>query len=89
MAHPGDEQEPRRHERAHEAWLASKLAHVDTAALLERAPLDLRVNALKASRDDVLDELPSAAPTRFAPAGTVRDEFALFPGTDSRSSRSI
>jgi 16S rRNA (cytosine967-C5)-methyltransferase len=51
------------------AWLAPKLIHVDTAALLERAPLDLRINALKASRDDVLDELPGAVPTRFAPRG--------------------
>jgi len=51
------------------SWLAPKLAHVDAAALLERAPLDLRVNALKASRDGVLAELPGAAPTRFAPQG--------------------
>ena len=51
------------------AWLASKLGHVNAAALLERAPLDLRVNALKASRDEVLAELPGAAPTRFAPHG--------------------
>jgi 16S rRNA (cytosine967-C5)-methyltransferase len=51
------------------AWLAPRLAHVDTAALLERAPMDLRVNALKASRDDVLDELPGARPTHFAPTG--------------------
>ena len=51
------------------AWLAPRLAHVDTGALLERAPLDLRVNRLKADRGDVLDELPGAAPTRFAPSG--------------------
>ncbi|MBA2919493.1 RsmB/NOP family class I SAM-dependent RNA methyltransferase [Sphingomonas sp. MAH-20] len=51
------------------AWLAPKLGHVNVAALLERAPLDLRVNTLKASRDDVLDELPGAMPTRFAPHG--------------------
>lgn len=51
------------------AWLAPKLAHVDTAALLERAPLDLRVNTLKATREEVLAGLPGAQPTRFAPNG--------------------
>lgn len=56
------------------AWLAPRLAHIDTAALLERAPLDLRVNRLKAVRDDVLDELPGAAPTRFASHGIRLDD---------------
>jgi 16S rRNA (cytosine967-C5)-methyltransferase len=51
------------------AWLTPKLAHIDAAALLQRAPLDLRVNRLKAQRGDVLDELPDAVPTRFAPWG--------------------
>jgi 16S rRNA (cytosine967-C5)-methyltransferase len=51
------------------SWLASRLAHVDTAALLGRAPLDLRVNTLKATRDDILAALPDASPTRFAPHG--------------------
>ena len=56
------------------AWLAGRLSHVDTAALLERAPLDLRVNRLKADRGDVLDELPNAAPARFAPWGIRLDQ---------------
>jgi 16S rRNA (cytosine967-C5)-methyltransferase len=51
------------------AWLAPKLAHVATAALLERAPLDLRVNSLKASRDEALAALPGAKPARYAPNG--------------------
>lgn len=51
------------------AWLAPKLTHIDTSALLQRAPLDLRINRLKAVRGDVLDELPAAVPTRFAPWG--------------------
>ena len=42
-------------------------------ALLESAPLDLRVNSLKSERAQVLAELAAsgieAAPTRFAPAG--------------------
>jgi 16S rRNA (cytosine967-C5)-methyltransferase len=55
------------------AWLAPKLAHVDTAALLGRAPLDLRVNSLKASRDEALAALPGAEPTRHAPYGIRLD----------------
>jgi 16S rRNA (cytosine967-C5)-methyltransferase len=51
------------------AWLAPKLAHVDQSALLERAPLDLRANALKADRAELLAELPGAAPTCHAPLG--------------------
>jgi 16S rRNA (cytosine967-C5)-methyltransferase len=44
-----------------------------TRALLEPAPLDLRVNSLKAARDEVLSELLQAgldvAPTPFSPWG--------------------
>ncbi|WP_426164653.1 RsmB/NOP family class I SAM-dependent RNA methyltransferase [Sandarakinorhabdus sp. DWP1-3-1] len=39
------------------------------AALLDRAPLDLRVNTLAANRDEMLIELPDCAPTRHAPDG--------------------
>ncbi len=39
------------------------------AALLERAPLDLRVNTLLANRDEMLIELPDCMPTRHAPDG--------------------
>jgi len=43
----------------------------ETAALARRAPLDLRVNTLKAERDAVLGELAhlKAAATRWSPAG--------------------
>ena len=51
------------------AWLAPKLSHVSTSALLERAPLDLRVNHQRASRDEVLAAFDGADPTRFAPHG--------------------
>lgn len=51
------------------AWLASQLAHVDMAALLERAPLDLRVNGLKATREEVVADLPDAVSTLLAPSG--------------------
>jgi 16S rRNA (cytosine967-C5)-methyltransferase len=38
-------------------------------ALLERAPLDLRVNHMRTDRDSVAAQLPGAAPTPFAPHG--------------------
>ena len=45
----------------------------ELAALLESAPLDLRVNAVKAAREDVMQELQAAgltpAPCRYAPFG--------------------
>lgn len=54
-------------------WLAEQLGRsLDTAemaSLLERAPLDVRVNALKTTRDAVLPLIPGAAPTPHAPLG--------------------
>lgn len=38
-------------------------------ALLERAPLDLRVNVARASRDQLLEDLPLAQPTALSPWG--------------------
>jgi 16S rRNA (cytosine967-C5)-methyltransferase len=53
------------------AWLEAKLAATlgpdELPALLERAPLDLRVNRLKATREAVLDELPHAVPGTLSP----------------------
>jgi 16S rRNA (cytosine967-C5)-methyltransferase len=55
------------------AWLlqrlAGSLAESELPALLERAPLDLRVNRLKTTRNDVLALLPEGAPTPLAPGG--------------------
>jgi 16S rRNA (cytosine967-C5)-methyltransferase len=52
-------------------WLAKRLGasvpRDEFAALLERAPLDLRVNRLKASRDDVLALIPEARAGEYAP----------------------
>jgi 16S rRNA (cytosine967-C5)-methyltransferase len=52
-------------------WLAEKLARTLSAdevpALLDRAPLDLRVNRLKATRDEVLQLLPDATPGHLSP----------------------
>jgi 16S rRNA (cytosine967-C5)-methyltransferase len=41
----------------------------DLRSLLERAPLDLRVNRLLAGRDDVLRAFPGAVPTPLSPLG--------------------
>ena len=54
-------------------WLASELSGLvsfeEWPALLERAPLDLRVNAAKASRGQVLEEFPEGIPTPISPWG--------------------
>lgn len=53
------------------AWLAEKLLRSISAdelpALLERAPLDLRVNRMRASRDAVLAQIPEATAGEHAP----------------------
>ncbi|HZU50598.1 MAG TPA: RsmB/NOP family class I SAM-dependent RNA methyltransferase, partial [Sphingomicrobium sp.] len=54
-------------------WLHDEVSPlVDNAewqALLERAPLDLRVNIDRASRDEMLSEFEGAEPTRLSPWG--------------------
>src|SRR5690349_21223316 len=54
-------------------WLHAELSPLVTEdewpALLERAPLDLRVNIARASRDDLLEQLEDAAPTPLSPWG--------------------
>jgi 16S rRNA (cytosine967-C5)-methyltransferase len=68
------------------AWLEPELLrafgdHIleETSALIPRAPVDLRVNTLKATRDEVLAALEkdgiTAAPTPYAPNGIrMREE---------------
>ncbi|PZO89872.1 MAG: RNA methyltransferase [Sphingomonas sanxanigenens] len=51
------------------AWIAPALGDYDVAAMLARAPLDLRVNALRSDRGAVLAALIEAAPTPHAPLG--------------------
>ena len=55
------------------SWVHSELSpHVgeeEWPALLERAPLDLRVNVARASRDQLLREFPEGAPTPLSPWG--------------------
>ena len=59
-------------------WLVSSLTRTfgdrlvaEGQAMAERAPIDLRVNTLKATRDEVLEVLApfGAKPTRFSPVG--------------------
>jgi 16S rRNA (cytosine967-C5)-methyltransferase len=54
-------------------WLVPQLsplvAEGEWPALLERAPLDLRVNAARALRDKLLGEFPGGQPTRLSPWG--------------------
>ena len=73
-------------------WLLARLAGVfgdridaELAALNERAPLDLRVNTLKARREDVLDALTRAG---FSPAPCVHvpEGIRLPAGTDAKIS---
>ena len=55
------------------AWLVDRLDPLVSAAehpaLLDRAPLDLRANRLRAERNALLAELPQAEPTPHSPIG--------------------
>jgi 16S rRNA (cytosine967-C5)-methyltransferase len=54
-------------------WLSRRFDPVVSAAdlqsLLGRAPLDLRVNRLRAERDGLIEEFPGAVPTPLSPLG--------------------
>ncbi|WP_267432659.1 RsmB/NOP family class I SAM-dependent RNA methyltransferase [Sphingomonas sp. GM_Shp_1] len=52
-----------------EALTASGLDETQQAALVDRAPLDVRVNSLSTTRQAVLEQLPDAIPTPLAPLG--------------------
>ncbi len=49
--------------------LSPRVAEAEWPGLLERAPLDLRVNAARASRDDILCQFPAAEATPVSPWG--------------------
>lgn len=67
------------------AWLATRLERrfggdieQELEALLGRAPLDLRVNRLKATRDELSSSLPGVVPTKIAPDGLrAAEPFAI------------
>jgi len=54
-------------------WILPRLdpliRETEWPALLERAPLDLRANRLRGSREDALAQLPEAEPTPLSPLG--------------------
>jgi 16S rRNA (cytosine967-C5)-methyltransferase len=54
-------------------WLLRELSplleEAEWSALLERAPLDLRVNVARSSRDELLSQFDAAAPTPISPWG--------------------
>ena len=54
-------------------WLTGELSPLvgdgEWPALLERAPLDLRVNIARSSRDELVKEFPAAEPTPLSPWG--------------------
>ncbi len=59
-------------------WLFKALDGYDVDALLARAPLDLRVNTLKATREEVLAQLPEATATPHSPIGVrMAEAFAV------------
>jgi 16S rRNA (cytosine967-C5)-methyltransferase len=70
---PFDPDEPSSKVGAVPDWLIPELSPLigrsEWAALLERAPLDLRVNVARAAREDLLAEFPEAEPTPYSPWG--------------------
>ena len=52
-----------------QAQVSPLLAETEWAALLDRAPVDLRVNAAHASREAIAGEFPDASPTPLSPWG--------------------
>ncbi|MEA3015279.1 MAG: rRNA (cytosine967-C5)-methyltransferase, partial [Sphingomonadales bacterium] len=63
---PGEERAPA---SLAPAWLADRIDAADLRALLERAPLDLRVNRLKGVREEAMRAMPEAEPTPHSPLG--------------------
>jgi 16S rRNA (cytosine967-C5)-methyltransferase len=55
------------------SWLVSELSSLVTpdewSALLDRAPVDMRVNAARASREEILADFDGAQPTPLSPWG--------------------
>ena len=54
-------------------WLVPHVSvvpgHDEWPALIDRAPLDLRVNVARTSREDILESFPGAVPTPLSPWG--------------------
>jgi 16S rRNA (cytosine967-C5)-methyltransferase len=65
------------------AWLRGRIEQAELEPLLERAPLDLRVNRLKGCREEALRALPEAEPTPLSPLGLRLPEGFRVVGSDS------
>ena len=52
-----------------QTYLSDQVTPDEWPALLERAPIDLRVNAARASRDEIIGLFEGAVATRFSPWG--------------------
>ncbi len=76
------ENEPQATAGSAPAWLADPLGD-DAAGLLERAPLDVRVNRLKTRRDAVALLFPDAVPTPHAPDGLRLPEGSKVEGSEA------
>lgn len=68
-------------------WIVPRLdpliGEEEWAALLERAPLDLRANRLRGTRDEALGQLPEAQPTPLSPLGLRLPEGFRVEETDA------
>ena len=64
---------PQRNSPVVPPWIVPRLDSCvmpeEWGALLDRAPLDLRANRLKGTREEALERLPEAAPTPLSPVG--------------------
>jgi 16S rRNA (cytosine967-C5)-methyltransferase len=73
--------EPRATTALRPAWLAGQFADpiddVEQRTLMERAPLDVRVNTLLSDRDTVMAELPEAQPLALPDALRLPTDFLL------------
>jgi 16S rRNA (cytosine967-C5)-methyltransferase len=82
---PPTADEPRAGESPAPAWLRERfdrlLDDAEIAALLGRAPLDLRVNTLRGNREDAEAAFPEAVPTALSPLGLRLPEGFAVEGT--------
>ena len=79
-AAPGEERAP---SALAPVWLADRIDPAELPALLERAPLDLRANRLKGTREEALAAVPEAEPTRHSAIGLRLPEGFRVEETDA------
>jgi 16S rRNA (cytosine967-C5)-methyltransferase len=77
---PGEERAPA---SLAPAWLAGRIDAAELPPLLERAPLDLRANRLRGTREEALSAVPEAEPTPHSPLGLRLPEGFRVEETDA------